>query len=413
MGTYNSKRAPVMVVEGSIARSSLAKRPGKRRSPRWKFFPLECILLCVGGMLFGQVLLLLFAAPGATIVIHPVLEAKSGLVQLTATVTPTTAAQSQARQLTASQLAPARSVQTTGIVQKPATVAHGMLTFYNPAAVAQTVAAGTTFTVGQQGLQIVTDQAVTIPPGTPSVAGSAPVAAHAQQTGRRGDIGPLTINGLCAQCGTDIAVKNLGPFSGGQDVENYTAVSQADVDTVARSQELALEAQAHTALRGQMRGGEQLGTPIACAQQVTSRPPVGARATWASVQVAVSCTTLVFDPHDVQQRAAGLFAAAVERSLDRHQVLARLTARIQALVASRPGSTLFLWVLVEGRWIYRFSAAEQSRLMRHLAGKPREQALTELLNAPGIQEAEIEGIQGNDLLPSDPAQLTLQIVSPP
>jgi hypothetical protein len=285
-----------------------------------------------------------------------------------------------------------------------------MLTFYNPAGFAQTVVGGTT--VAQAGLQVMTDQSVTIPAGTPSSANSATVTAHVLQTGTQGNIAPLTINGLCTGCsGTDLAVKNLAAFWGGQNAVQYTIVRAADVNSVTRSQQPLLEVQSRDGLLTQIRAGEQLGAPIACAQQTRSDPAVGARAVQVIVQVMVTCTALVYAPADAQQRAATLFQSGIERTLDRHMILIQpVTVRIQLPVVEHTPDTLFVSVLVEGHWLYHMSAGEQASLIRYLAGLPRKQALTKLLGIPGIKEAIIEGIQGNDPLPADPGQFTLRIV---
>jgi len=398
--TQQAEAPKITIVEGSFASSYLV--PAKRRLPH------PVILVCgviVSGFIFslaGWVFLPYapWMAPKATIVLHPETLVKSRVIQVAFTVIPRTA----------TQASPRLSVRATGIVRETATAAHGMLTFYNPAGFAQTVVGGTT--IDQAGLQVMTDQSVSIPAGTPSSANSATVAAHVLQTGSQGNIAPLTIDGLCTGCsGTDLAVKNLAAFWGGQDAVQYMTVRAADVSGVTRAQEPLLEVQSRDGLREHIRAGEQLGAPVACAQQARSDPAAGARAVQVLVQVTVTCTALVYSPADAQQRAATLFQFGIERTLDRHLILIQpVTARIQLPVVEHTPDTLFVSVLVEGHWLYHMSAGEQASLIRHLAGLPRKQALTTLLGIPGIRGAIIEGIQGNDSLPADPGQFTLRIV---
>src|SRR5712692_4483158 len=282
------------MVEGFIVSSSIA--PTRLRPPRWTFPVLLLALPLVGVLLF---VFPPWTQSQATILIHPLSVEKHDLLHLTATVAPIDASQSQARRLSATSIAPQISVQATGVVQQQASVARGVLTFYNSASFPQTVAEGLIFTVGQ-GIQIVTDQAVTIPPGTPAQASSVSVPAHVLQGGVPGNIGPLTIHSLCSECGgIAIAVKNLKPFSGGQDAQTFTVVAQTDLDNVARVQEGELVNQSHIVLLRQLHQGEQLGSPIHCAEHLTSEPVVGAKATQASIEVTEACTALAYDPLDI------------------------------------------------------------------------------------------------------------------
>ena len=403
-------------VEGSIVSSTIistvpAAKPvaAKKRPPVWSY-PLILGLV----LLLARMLWLVWAqgVPQVTIIIHPAYVERSGSIRLTATIAPATANQSQARLLISTRTSAQVHVQATGIVQKSATEARGELTFYNPESFPQTVVADTTFPLSQ-GFRIVTEQAVTIPPGTLSRTGSASVPAHILPAGAQGNIAASTLNGLCSEChGVSIAVQNTQPFSGGQDAQNYTIVSQVDLDSVARGQGPGQVSQAVAWLRGQVRKGEQLGTPIHCASRTVSDTPVGAKATQISIEVTSTCSAVAYNPQSVCQKAARLFGDEVAHSLDLHQVLAApITAHILTpIVATSPGA-LSLLVQVSGRWVYRLNDSEQTRLIRQLAGEPREQALAELRHLPGIQEASIQGVQGNDVLPRDPGQLSVQIVS--
>src|SRR5712692_7686937 len=394
------------MVEGFIVSSSIA--PTRLRPPRWTFPVLLLALPLIGVLLF---VFPPWTQPQATILIHPLSVEKHDLLHLTSTVAPTDASQSQPRRLSATAVSPQLSVQATGVVQQQASVARGTLTFYNLASFPQTIAEGLVF-IASQGIQIVTDQTVTIQPGVSPAAGSASVSAHARQAGVLGNVGPLTIHGPCSPCGgTALAVKNLRPFLGGQDAQTFTVVTQANLDNVAHGHAPELVNQSQIVLGRQLHQGEQVGTPIGCTEHLTSEPGVGAKATLVSVEITETCTALAFDPQGIGHRAATLFRSQVERSLDAHLTLAGpITTHIQAAVVERTPDTLSISVQVAGRWVYQLSPTAQSRLIQQLEGLPCEQALAFLSAAPGIKQASIEGIGKNDLLPRDPARLTIEMI---
>src|SRR5260370_26325249 len=108
--------------------------------------PLSCIIFQ---------LYLLFNPPIATITIIP----KSQQIILNGTL-------QLGRQLNPLTLSQSQITQTTGHGHQDATQATGELIFYNGQATIQTIAVGTIFT-GADGIEVATDQAVTIPAGNP------------------------------------------------------------------------------------------------------------------------------------------------------------------------------------------------------------------------------------------------------
>lgn len=403
-------------VEGSIVSSTIistlsAAKPlaAKKHPPAWLYLiilGLALALVRVTWLAWAQ------GTPQATIIIHPTYVDKKAVIQLSAAVSPLTASQSTARQLTSQQTSPQIRVPATGIVRQPATSARGTLTFSNPTSSPQTILAGIQLNAGP-GIQIITDRGAALPPGSSAGAGSVLVPAHVLATGTQGNISPFTLDGLCVPCGNGIVVKNATPFAGGQDAATSTVVSLADLDKVARSELPALAAQARATLGEQRQKGEQVGTPITCAQQVGSTPPIGTRATLVSIQVIETCRALAYRPADVQQKAAALFRSEVQRLLDPHLILAGpITSHIETPFLVKMPEMLSIPVQVTGRWIYTLSGVEQAQLIRDLAGESRQRALGELEGEPGIAEVSIENSQG-DRLPHDPGQLSLRIVFPP
>jgi hypothetical protein len=101
------------------------------------------------------------------------------------------------------------TINTTGIGYTPAIQAKGAITFYNEAPYSQTIYQGTVITA-RDGLQIVTDQTVTIAPGNGEANGNSQAQAHTIQAGINANIPPFVVNTLC--CLSGILAKNLSPF---------------------------------------------------------------------------------------------------------------------------------------------------------------------------------------------------------
>ena len=113
----------------------------------------------------------------------------------------------------------------TGIQNYPATTAQGSLTVYNGSFLAETLPTGFILTA-KNGVEIITDQAVTIPPANPPSLGVISVTAHAVAAGESGNISAYAIN---ETYGSALYIKNLAPFSGGMDAYRKQFIQPADV----------------------------------------------------------------------------------------------------------------------------------------------------------------------------------------
>jgi hypothetical protein len=101
----------------------------------------------------------------------------------------------------------------TGIKIYPATTAQGVLTLTNGSVIAQELPARLLF-AGRDGVGVVTDSPVYVPAGSATGYGFAAVPAHAAIQGKAGNIPALDINSVE---GASLYIRNLRPFSGGQD----------------------------------------------------------------------------------------------------------------------------------------------------------------------------------------------------
>src|SRR5260370_10616218 len=100
------------------------------------------------------------------------------------------------------------TIPTTGHGHQDARPATGTLTFYNGNANPQTVAIGTVFT-GGDGIQVSTDQSVTIPAANPPNFGQATITATTRRAGSISNIHSDDINGTVS---SSLFVKNLQVF---------------------------------------------------------------------------------------------------------------------------------------------------------------------------------------------------------
>lgn len=154
----------------------------------------------------------------------------------------------------------------TGTKTIPATTATGTLTIYNGSILSHELPSGLILT-SKDGVEIATDQAVTIPAGSAPNYGIATVPAHAVATGSAGNIQAYDIN---AVYGTDLTIKNLTAFHGGNDAFTVTFATADDTHTALTKAQYALSAQEkqHKAL---------LARPC---QEKTEQKPLALAVTW-------------------------------------------------------------------------------------------------------------------------------------
>lgn len=127
----------------------------------------------------------------------------------------------------------------TGIKTYPATYASGIVTLTNGSVLSEALPAGVVFSAGN-GINVETTQAVFIPAGSADGYGLATVPARSMQAGTIGNVPTLAIN---AVYGTALYVRNLSPFSGGQNVYTITFTQPQDVSRAAAQARAVLNTQ--------------------------------------------------------------------------------------------------------------------------------------------------------------------------
>jgi hypothetical protein len=389
--------------------------PSQRRRRRWWIaIPIVLLLLVIGFFVYRPLLDLIFV-PQATITITPVSKELKHTYTLTAVIgTPDAALpQVQARLLYAASGTVQESVNASGTAHIPAVQAVGTLNFYNSSPTPQTVPAGTVF-VSNSGVQVVNDDTVTVPAGTPPSEGIATDTAHAVNGGSKGNIAALDLSTVSCCSTPGIIVRNETAFTGGQDAQTYTYVEQSDIDNAASVLATKLTANTQGMLMKQVQKGEQLVQPPQCTPTVTSDQSAGDHSSTVTVGARVICTGEVYDQHSVYARAANLLAT--DSTLNpgvNFMPVGHIVATIQQ---ARMGenNTITLQVLTGGIWVYQFDANQIHRLRNLIAGKSQDDALSLLKQQYGVDKTSIQLYWGNGTtLPSDFNHITLDVLNVP
>ncbi|WP_069804139.1 protein kinase domain-containing protein [Thermogemmatispora onikobensis] len=311
-----------------------------------------------------------------------------------------------ARLLSTPPQAQSRTVTASGQASTPGTRAQGVLTFYNGKFIPQSVPKGTTVTASN-GVKVSIDADISIPAGNPPNFGQISVSAHAVNAGSAGNIKALAINQFCCTSDETITVKNLQPFTGGQDPQSYTFVQQSDIDNAAAALKPALVGSARTAFASLKSSAEESVGDPQCTSQVNSDHRAGERASSVAVTVTASCSGLVYDRNSVITLVTALLNADIARSYGSGY---HPTQPIQTQIsAARSGDqSAVLTVQARGTWRYQFSAAQLATFKQLIAGHDPEQARALLRRQPGVADVTLSLALGQKTLPGDPARITIR-----
>jgi hypothetical protein len=365
-----------------------------KQKPYWLLIPFAMQLCLL--FLAGSLLVPLFI-PMATVTILPVERS----------ITTTAAIQVQGRRLPALTLSQSQTILATGKRHQDATEAHGTITFYNGLFTSQTIAAGSVLT-GNDGVQVVTDQRAIIPAANPPYIGQVTVRAHAQNEGMGGNIQAGDINQVC--CVTGVKAVNTIPFTGGAAARDYLVVTTSDLTsaeaaikpTLLKSERAAFDAQAIT--------GENL-TPPLCFKKVLADHRRGEEAKEVTVTVSDTCSSIAYAAYDVYQDATQIETLEAVKRLGTGYSLRGDTkvTIIHATITNQARGIATLAVTLDATYVYQLSPGEKQQLLRLVAGKPKQQAISLLLTQSGIQGVQITVKDGNQMLPQDPGGITIRI----
>lgn len=389
-----------------------------RPAPRSRSRRVPLIAMLSGLVLLGLLIAIFAAASyqghllnllGAPVV-KVTLQPRSQLLQQDTTLTarldggPLNPGEIPARQLTATS--PTQSTTATATGSSQGKKASGQLTFINNTANAITISS--TILTGNSGVKISFNGPITIPANPPTTI----VSGFAVDPGTAGNIPTLDISKACCAPGNDIFVKNTA-FTGGQDAVTNGIIQQKDIDGAAKGLAASGETVARGMVQGMVKANERVVGDAQCQPKVSANQKAGDLAKQVTVQVAVTCSEVVYDydaarrtlAANLQQMASADPTLGPAYALVGHVVLSVINYNIntqQTLVNMR--------VHAQGLWVYQFSGAALRNFATLVAGKSLDSARELLLRQPGVS-----GVQfgTNSALPVNTSEIQLVIQNPP
>jgi hypothetical protein len=265
------------------------------------------------------------------------------------------------------------TISTTGQGHQDARAATGLLTFYNGNVNPQTVAIGTAFT-GRDGIQVSTDQSVTIPAADPPSFGQATLTATTIRAGSRGNIHAYDLNGAIS---SSLFVKNLQAFTGGRDARTYKAVGQQDIQNLTSTVQKTLD-QAFTSAFT-LRPGEQAQSTN-CYTTTTANHKGGDEAQTVTLNGSETCSAIAYNQSQLQAVATQAFTAQTKPG-----TRYTLVGSLQSTVASVTPLTVHL----TGSWVYVISQEYEQYLAENIVGDTPQQATAYLLKTGAIAQASV------------------------
>jgi len=362
-----------------------------------------CLLLVATGT--GIFVYQLIVLPSATVTI--VTQAQ----QLTTTntlhvmvngVADLTKQQLTGRTLPSLTMSQARTVPTTGITHQDAKAAHGLVTLYNAAPFAQTVAAGTLIT-GTDGVQIVTDRDAMIPAAILPTEGHLSVEAHAVLAGPTGNIAAGDMYGAC--CRVNVFVANAA-FYGGQGERTYHSVAPQDITSVVSSLTTRFDHSVQAALQTQVQSTETLMTPPSCTHTITPNHATGAEATQVTVMVNEMCTGVVYTTQAVTMLATQRATQDARTRLGTGYTTTGIQTSVTQATPNQQSGGIDLHIQSVSLWTYPFSEAQQQTIKAMIVGMSKDKATATLLRLAGVQSVSLS-LMHSTTLPTDTQQIHL------
>jgi hypothetical protein len=311
------------------------------------------------------------------------------------------------RTLSTLTLTQEHAVKTTGTGHQEATAAHGFIILYNASLVPQTILAGELLE-SSSGVQVATDQEVTLPAGNGATNGQATVSAHALQSGPGGNIGAGDIDGPCCRA---YVIARSTAFTGGQDARSFQMVTSTDINGAIAAIKTSLNQSVQAALQAQVRPDETLITPIACTQKVTSDHKAGEEAQKVTVTIDQTCTGMTYNTQALQTLITQLVTKQATQQLSIHYTLA---GEVQATVIKStvlPDKTVELQVKGVGGWVYQFTETQLHDMTTRIAGKSEAEAKQLLLQMPGVYSVSIT-LEHTAMVPTAPQRIQILLVKP-
>ncbi|EFH80936.1 baseplate J/gp47 family protein [Ktedonobacter racemifer] len=302
-----------------------------------------------------------------------------------------------------------KTVQTSGRGMIQATNALGLLTFYNALPYSQNIPAGTIF-ADKKGIQVATDETITIPAANPPTEGSMSSIAHALIPGAQGNIPALDFKETTC-CHAGITLTNHDAFSDGQDARPYSYVQQSDIDMAASNLTTEMTSEGQQAIQGKIQSGEQQAGNAKCSASSSASHSAGERSNSVTVSTTMTCIAEVFNRDDAYAMATNLLKSDATQTFHNNYALtSRLKTTLINAVIQNPQSMISLHIEAQGQWVAQFDAASRQEMARLIAGLNAASAQDLLLHRPGITQAHITVTDSpGNVLPLDEHKMIIQV----
>ena len=376
------------IVESAPSNATERKEPS--------FFAVVFIIFCLFLVLnSADTALTALFSPTANITIIPQVQA----LTITATFSiGKVSGNVQGRVLPALTIIQSQTIPATGRGHQDARAAAGSLIFFNGAFSSQTINAGTVYT-GRSGVQVATDQSVTIPAASPPYLGQASVNAHVVRPGSSGNIQAGDIRIATAT----LQVKN-SQFQNGQDARDFSFVTTSDLrQAISTLTPLVMQAE-QGALNSQLRSGEQI-TLLPCTPSAISNHKSGEEATSVQVTVSATCKAVAYEDNSLQSAALRFVQSRLTKLNSHYQLIGTIQVTVRSTSMQQGSATVD--AAIHGVWMYQLN---ERAIQSIVAGKPRLAAIQLLQKLPGVQRITISGLSDNSPLPDDLTHIHILIL---
>jgi len=193
-------------------------------------------------------------------------------------------------------------------------------------------------------------------------------------------------------------------------------VQQADVDAVVNPLITSLSKQAQSDFSKQLAPNEQLiGSPNCTKEVTTNKGEIGDQGhniTSTTVTVSATCTGMAYDQKGAQQVAQDrLQKKAASDPGTGYALVGNISSKVVNI--NRQKGNIFLLVSAQGTWAYQIGDAQKTQLAHNLAGKKLTDAQAFLNGQKGFKSATIKLSDDSKTMPTDPAQIKIDVLSVP
>ncbi|SRR6266496_3006719 len=309
----------------------------------------------------------------------------------------------QARRVLNKSLTLSAIAQTTGTAHQNASVARGLITFYNALPSPQVVSQGTLIT-GADGYSVVTEEDAYIPAGALAVNGQVTVPARTTTTGESANIQAGDISGACCR---DYVFARNSQFTGGADARDYQTPTKTDIQTASQQMSETLQESMTAQAQKQLSSGEAV-LPPECTSKTTSSQTPGMEAAQITVSLTSKCTAYAYSRADIQKKEATVFNDAIISQLGSgYQLEGGLTEQITGTLSDR--TDFQITVSLSGKCVYHFTREEISNIQRLITGKSQAQAILLLLHTRGVKTAGVQIDNGKTTVPDNVRNIAVSI----